>query len=1350
MAVPKRIVRAQSAAGAAGAKSPRDRRTVQDAGAAKAKPPRDRRADAADRRGRKAVQGAPAAGDNPRRGQGTVWIAGAVNANPPRGQKTVRDAGSSAKGQRIPKAVQGPGTEAKSPRDQGTVRNAGAANANPPRGQKTVRDAGSSAKGQRGPKAVQGPGTEAKSPRDQGTVRNAGAANANPPRGQKTVRDAGSSAKGQRSPKAVQGPGTEAKSPRDQGTVRNAGAANANPPRGQKTVRNAGSRAKDQRSPKAAQGPGTKSKSPRDQGRVRDAGAPKANPPTGWRIKQDAAYVKPLMLRWGPPPRQPLDFPPTAPRLPKSGTYTYQSVEDWFTEDVALHNFYSPQDKVSRKDWSHHAARLKAARHGLHCALGIMQVAVGHSGKTYTTTTTTTTSSSSSSSPPASTPQTAAAEQILEKGDSKASADPTIVAEREKTRSVVREMGGELREVSLKDQDMDRANATKLRKKFQHIRAVSQKLAVAKDLHATFENMRATSYVGFYSYRMALQALARISRASSISKYYEQMRLDMILPDEEMMHLILSVWCKRSAKKVMHYLGDMEQLGMQLRPAVLACVTHSLAWCDDLDKRFAAPRHRVQLMEKAVALYDPIYAIGGTTLTEDVFIPFIRFASSYMEGLRVFDRMLDIPRMKITPKSINAALTLCVTIAEPDMAEGFLKVMDRFGVVPGPAQHRLLFKAYQAVGRQEDLVARFKEIYEKQRDARIAIEADSHLRDDKASRIAASPGPSSQTFNLILEAHHAIVSKVLPSTTGGNEFVREAPLKFSDKFIIQRAVEEAETLFHDAVTLWDLGGAPILWNSLLELYVVAGYAGRAKRHLLDMKKAGLPANWRCRALYTKLFNENLPDWQAMGSVEDDATLARFLTAKFKSVSPDADYHLRKNPLRCVMYSKEVEAVVLSHRTANPFRVGPLSITTVIRLYAASADTAKCEQYYAELFEYYKSNGITPNEEQHAAAATALMQGYTNARNFPKVMEVWEDAVVKHGVTPSSLLCAQLLWGLTKMGFPVRQHLDIVAAMRRAGLAITETAAVAILTACTTLAECEEVHRGLNDGSSQITSGPILGAFFKACAKEKNLEAALSLHRAYTSQNKLLRGREYLNLLNVYKECATLEGVRELRDEALGKGFALAELSHRVLHNTVLFAARNSALRARSEREAAEQEGKEKPAPTSIASTLAEESLKELGKDITPRSLHAMVQTYIAEAGDDPRGASLSSDLEGLLSDVKEYGCSVEPLPATLRLIESLRRQEAAQQADAGESSREKDSSEQPQVERAAGSSEKKGSAPLWRLGKVKKVRSRKLPKSAWKLIRTALRSEDFSRLIRLKKIRTAKGKPAFVLAKRKV
>ena len=863
----------------------------------------------------------------------------------------------------------------------------------------------------------------------------------------------------------------------------------------------------------------------------------------------------PTPLYWGPKGKtkrqikrvlESPDFPLGAPKIPRRHT-RFLCVEDWFGVGDENWRFFQKADVVSAETnrWTdRHQIQLAEAQGALVLVTSVVNKLLG---QTYT--------------------------------------PPTSIKP-----STTRQLGGEQFNVRPEDKAQDRENATVLRKTFQHIRAVSTRLDVTKQLHATFLKMQGAGYVGFASYRIALQTLARLSRASTVNKYYEAMRRARIVPDEEMFHLILSVWAKRSLVRVAFFLQEMVALGMQLTPEITASVMHAIAWSKDLHASHCGPRARLDAMERIFRIAEDLHTGGGKGLCEEAFLPLLRFSGNYVEGLAVFERMLQTRGVNVSPKSLNAVLRLCVTLEDPSSAEDFVRRMDAAHFSLAAPQYRLLLQSYEAAERYSTLVNTFRDI-----------------------EIQKSVPLTSQTFDCALRALARLVE--------------------TDAAEIQRHINDAEIFFELAISEYGHEGAPNLWNAMLEVYVVAKDKGRGMAFLKRMKKNSLPANSRCRRLYKTLTGDEMSSWDTIGSITDDKTLAKYLTARYRPHSKNAEYTLRRYPKRIARYIKAIQRTVHRHVSEDPTRKGPFTLVTLIRLFSYAGKDGACEESYAELLALLKT-GVPDAGTHQANGATALMSVYTQMGDYSRVRSIWRSVTNDTATRPTPLMCAQLLWGMTKgaAGFSAQE--DLLREMAKADIPILENAAVAILSN----APSTTIFRHyLNKTVKEIHSAPILGAFLKVCAKEKNVEEALKEFKSFKEQ----REREYLNLFNVFKESGVVAGLQELYHELYEMKPDAESEGNRGIADTICILAVKNALETGHLKEASTTERHE-------ALFFAEECLSNLGTSTSQATLHSVVliHSYIAEKD------AVKQTLKSLLDDVNErFG--IKPSKNTLDYINSL-------------------------------------------------------------------------------------------------
>ena len=776
---------------------------------------------------------------------------------------------------------------------------------------------------------------------------------------------------------------------------------------------------------------------------------------------------------------------------------------------------------------------------------------------------------------------------------------------------------GEQLPTSQAQHDVDRKNATEIRTAFQHIRSVSFRLGIAKELNRTVAKMRAQpgGYVGLQTYRQCILVLSRVSRGSTISEYYEAMRSDQIIPDTEIFELILGVWCKRSVEKVYYYVAEMVQCGLMLSShRIIDAAIHAVAWCRDLAPSEDHERARMARVQRLLAI-----AHEANYVTEEAYTPLIRFATTYEEGLNVFRAMVvaegrDHRGVEVTHKTLNALLQLCVQTASPENAERFFRVMTSCGYPAGAAQWRYLLASYEAAGRPSDVVAVFERLRERNDALRKAA-----AQDEFAAMQIQPLRPTSQSFDILLRARRDLYAACIGSRhndvdlRGAVDEEEEKPavaVSFAKQVEGRTHLRAAEAAFEEAVTEWDHGGAPNLWNTLLEVYVVAQDTSKAVAHLKRMKDSGLPANARCRALYTRLTGEVMAGWDAMGRASDDPTLARFLSSRYKLSSRNAEHLMRSRGALRGRYVKRVLACVaerVEHEGESV--VGALTLVTLVRLIGAAGELGLAEGFYQRVRREHAGD-----KRASASAATAMMGVHTARRDMQKVMEVWRAAMAS-GATPDGVMCAQLLWGFAKSGVPLAEQGPVLAAMGSAGIALPENAVVALLTSAATPAEAAALFENLRGGSVGVAhTAPVLCALLKTCAKEEDAATAEAFVAEFEAAGVELRGREHIGLMNVYKEVGDLASTRRVLRALDALSLPAEDANPAVMHTILLQAAVRSLRRSLAEADVSASPepaaGPQEFETESELGALAAASVEAIGVDVTPPLLDTVVQLFL--------------------------------------------------------------------------------------------------------------------------------------------
>eukprot|EP01063_Lacrimia_lanifica_P035323 TRINITY_DN6702_c0_g2_i1.p1 TRINITY_DN6702_c0_g2~~TRINITY_DN6702_c0_g2_i1.p1 ORF type:complete len:995 (+),score=414.61 TRINITY_DN6702_c0_g2_i1:51-3035(+) len=637
-----------------------------------------------------------------------------------------------------------------------------------------------------------------------------------------------------------------------------------------------------------------------------------------------------------------------------------------------------------------------------------------------------------------------------------------------------------------RDDDNDRRNAVALRRRFQHIRAVSERLPLAKKLVKMLNGMRATGYVGIQTYRVAFLALSRMARGSTLDAVYERMKLDGVRPDQKMFNLVLQVWSKRSVMQTRHYLGEMIRLGVAgdyIRwggdvHELLGMVAHAAAFGGDVPP----DEHARPARQRRVAAALAIARDRKVQVRESAYIPFLMLSPSYEDAVEVVRQMLREPGVRVTAKALNAVLYVCVATGAPQHAEAFLKLIEDLKYPVGAPQYRALLQAYERVG-----------------DAAGVHSAWARMVD-------AGVVPTSRAYAVLFRTYLAQIAPpdaAMALGEGKGAAPEEQP-GFGAQYQRTAALAAAKRHFDAAVGEHGHAGAVNLWNSMLEVYVAAGVEGDAVAHLARMKAAGLPANARCRALYERLTGTPMKGWQTLGKIDDDKTLAHYLSLRYKLPSKNAEYAVRKRPALAAKYTAALEADLKEHSVCY----GPTTASICVKLYSGLADVAAARAH----FDAFARDFPNATPEEVTDAAVAMMGGYTNVRDLDKVMDTWHAAKALGGV-PSPLMCAQLLWGLVKAGARAPRVQALMKGMVAAGVELPETAAVAAISACATTAEAEAAR----EECGAAVTPQVVGAMLKAAAREKSLAGAQRVFGLLQAHGVAPRAREYIALMNVCKE-----------------------------------------------------------------------------------------------------------------------------------------------------------------------------------------------------------------------------------------
>eukprot|EP01064_Diplonema_japonicum_P036342 TRINITY_DN8130_c0_g1_i2.p1 TRINITY_DN8130_c0_g1~~TRINITY_DN8130_c0_g1_i2.p1 ORF type:complete len:1023 (+),score=166.31 TRINITY_DN8130_c0_g1_i2:81-3071(+) len=623
--------------------------------------------------------------------------------------------------------------------------------------------------------------------------------------------------------------------------------------------------------------------------------------------------------------------------------------------------------------------------------------------------------------------------------------------------------------------DADRRNAVAIRSRFQHIRSVSNTLELSKKIMKLVRKIKQDSYIGLQSYRQAFQALSRISRGSSISALYATMRRDGVIPDVEIYNLILSVWCKRSVEICLFYITEMVDLRMGLHVKTLNAILHAVTWCRDTSEDESAKRARMSRIQECFAI-----GYGVVSFTEESYTPLIEFATSFEEGMKVFAAMLSDNNVQITLKSINALLRLCVTSNEPLKSNELFQSLEEFNLTPGPSQWRLLLQSQELSGLYPEVLKTWN------------------------TMIASNVTPTSQACDILLRTYSELLKH-----NDGTPFLNATRIVTIEKWF---------TLF---ITEYKHKGATNLWNSMLEIYTMKNMIVKGTVHLARMKKAGLPANSRTRALYLALTGEVMTTHDAIGSIDDDKTLAKYLREKYKLPSNNAGHQLRKKPTAASRYRKNV----LADLEAYSVHHGPATTTTCVTLLGNSGGFSQAEDLYNQGMEAH--DDMLP--EELGDLCSAMMSVNVLRKDINAIQKISRDCVKKGGkLTP--LMTTNLLWGLAKADTPLTVMLNTYENLKNSlqkGEQVPTSAGVALLSSCAGYDKAMELFESLKNDME--VSLPMIGCVLKPCGKEKSVANARKIMDMIATHGFTPRDREYVQMLNVCKEAGDVESFLETRD-----------------------------------------------------------------------------------------------------------------------------------------------------------------------------------------------------------------------------